>query len=146
MRGSLEKGRKTETSLKEELEMVRAYLDIYKIRMGNRLHFSVQTDTGLDAIAVPPMLLQPLVENAIRHGLEPKPEGGEIIVRANYHEKQIQLEVADTGLGLLNTEKQGIGLSNVKERFSLFFGDEASMRMEENDPSGLRIIMESPSR
>jgi len=146
LRGSLEKGRKTETSLKEELEMVRAYLDLYKIRMGDRLQYSLQTETELDDIAVPPMLLQPLVENAIRHGLKPKPEGGKIAVRASRHGKQIQLEVADTGLGLASTEKQGIGMSNVKERLMLFFTDEASMRLEENQPSGLRIIMEFPCR
>lgn len=146
LRGSLEKGRKTETSLKEELDMVRAYLDIYKIRMGDRLRYSLQTVTELDDIAVPPMLLQPLVENAIRHGLEAKPEGGEIAVRASRHGKQIRLEVADTGSGLEGTEKQGIGMSNVKERLMLFFTDKASMKLEENQPSGLRIIMEFPCR
>ncbi|HIP40436.1 MAG TPA: hypothetical protein EYG88_13890 [Desulfocapsa sulfexigens] len=146
LRGSLEKGRKTETSLKEELEMVRAYLDIYKIRMGDRLHFSLQAEPELDNFSVPPMLLQPLVENSILHGLEPKPAGGEISVRASQLGKQIRLEVADTGLGLGNTEKQGIGLSNVKERLTLFFGDEANMKMEENHPSGLRIIMEIPCK
>lgn len=144
LRGSLEKSRKTKTSLKEELEMVRAYLDIFTIRMGERLHVTIHTETGLDDFAIPPMLLQPIVENSIRHGLEPKAQGGEIVVRTYRHNNHIMIEVSDTGLGLTCTEQQGIGLANVKERLILFFGEDASMRLEENQPSGLRIILEMP--
>jgi LytS/YehU family sensor histidine kinase len=92
------------------------------------------------------MLLQPLVENSILHGLEPKAEGGEIIITAQHHSGKMVLEITDTGMGFETENKQGVGLANVKERLQLFYGDEATLQISENKPCGLRIKMEVPCR
>ncbi len=144
LRSSLSKSRKSSVSLKEEMEMIRAYLEIFQIRMGKRLHFQIESDPQLNEIAVPPMLLQPLVENSILHGLEPKVEGGKIAITAQQHSDKMLLEVKDTGMGFETENNQGIGLANVKERLQLFYGDKATLQISKNTPCGLRIRMEVP--
>jgi len=144
LRASLKKSRKTRIPLKEELEMVRAYLEIFRVRMRERLRYRLECDEKLNDVYVPPMLIQPLVENSILHGLEPKPEGGEIIVSVRWSKEGLRIEVADTGQGLGQTEKQGLGLSNVRERLILYYGEKATLHIEENQPGGVRIIMEAP--
>ncbi len=144
LRSSLNKSRKGSICLKEEMEMIRAYLEIFQIRMGKRLRFQIVSDPRLNEITIPPMLLQPLVENSILHGLEPKAEGGEIIVTAQHHSDKMLLEVNDTGIGFKTVNNQGVGLANVKERLQLFYGDEATLQISENKPCGLQIKMEVP--
>lgn len=144
LRKSLNKSRKSSITLKEEMEMIRAYLEIFQIRMGKRLCYQIHADPILDAICVPPMLLQPLVENSILHGLEPITEGGEIIVTAHHQNNKMVLEVKDTGRGLDVANKQGVGLGNVRERLALLYGDKATLQISENYPQGLRIKMEVP--
>jgi len=144
LRATLKKSRQTSITLHEEVEMVRAYLEIFQIRMGKRLQFRIELADGLEDFAVPPMLIQPLVENSILHGLEPRVEGGEILVNVEQQGDTIRVEVADTGLGLDNSEKQGVGFSNVKERLALYYDDKATMHIKENRPTGLRIIMDLP--
>ena len=144
LRASLKKTRNTSITLQEELKMVRAYLDIFRIRMGERLCYKIEVEDGLEGISVPAMLIQPLVENSILHGLEPKPEGGEIIISAKRADGRLRLEVADTGSGLGSNEQQGLGLANVRERLGLYYSGDATMRVEENQPTGLQVIMEVP--
>jgi sensor histidine kinase YesM len=144
LRRSLSKSRKSHVTLREEIEMIRAYLEIFQIRMGNRLRYQIEIDPLLNEITVPPMILQPLVENSILHGLEPKAEGGEIIVMAHYQNDKMVLEVMDTGQGLGSANKQGVGMNNVKERLALFYGRNATLQISENSPQGLRIKMEVP--
>ncbi len=144
LRTSLKKTRKTSITLKEELTTIRAYLEIFQIRMGKRLRYRIEADDSLHDVSVPPMLIQPLVENSILHGLKPKAEGGEIRVIAKRIRDGIQLEVSDSGIGLDLNKKQGVGLSNVKERLALYYGGAATMVMEANQPAGLRIIIEIP--
>ncbi len=144
LRASLKKSRKTRISLNEELEMVRAYLEIFQIRMGKRLHYGIEIDEGAGAVSVPPMLIQPLVENAILHGLEPKIEGGEILVKVRRSQETIHLEVSDTGPGLADSGKQGLGLANVRERLDIYYDGGATMEVRENHPAGVRVIMEVP--
>ena len=124
--------------------MVQAYLEIFAIRMGKRLCYQIEAEAGLESVSVPAMLIQPLVENSILHGLESKPEGGEILVKATRRDNRIRLEVADTGLGLGSNEKQGLGLTNVRERLKLYYGEKATMQVKENLPTGLRVILEAP--
>ncbi len=145
LRTSLNKSRRERISLYEEMEMVRAYLELYRIRMGDRLRYQIKIATSLKEIVVPPMLIQPLVENAIIHGLEPKPEGGELVIRASSSRSGIQLEVNDTGLGLTTDNPQGLGINNVRERLTLFFGSKSQLRLEPNQPCGLRVIMKVPA-
>jgi LytS/YehU family sensor histidine kinase len=90
------------------------------------------------------MLVQPLVENAIKHGLEPKIEGGELLINANENGDLLKLEIADTGLGFLEERKLGVGLSNTKDRLKSLYGDRGRLVLEENRPTGLRAIIEVP--
>jgi sensor histidine kinase YesM len=124
--------------------MVKAYLNIQKIRMGERLHFKIELPDGVRKHPFPPMLLQPLVENALKHGLEPKMEGGEITVKALEKDDLITVEVADTGLGFASFEKTGVGIGNVRERIKLLFGEKGRLILEENEPNGVRAIIEVP--
>ena len=124
--------------------MVRAYLNIFKIRMGDRLRYTIEIPDRLRGHPFPPMLVQPLVENAIKHGLEPSIEGGDVLIRVNEKEDLLELEVSDTGLGLLEKREFGIGLSNIKERLKSLYGDKGRLVLEENRPSGLKAIIEVP--
>ena len=144
LRSSLNKSRKGCISLKEEIEMIRAYLEIFQIRMGKRLCYQIVSDPQLNDIIIPPMLLQPLVENSILHGLEAKAKGGKITITAEQHSGKMLLEIKDTGIGFEPENKQGVGLANVKERLQLFYGDEASLQICENSPCGLQIKLEVP--
>ena len=95
-------------------------------------------------IAIAPMLLQPLVENAIRHGLEPKVEGGCITLLARALNGQVQISVIDTGLGFHDSGSSGIGLKNARERLDKLYGKDASLTIEENQPNGTRSILSLP--
>lgn len=144
LRTSLSRTLPGKTTLGQEVDMIKAYLSIQKIRMGERLNFTIDVPDGLRAYPFPPMLLQPLVENAIKHGLEPKIEGGEIFIRATPSNDYLSLEVADTGLGFSAFTPNGVGLANVRERLSLLFGDRGKLTMEENHPSGVKAAIEVP--
>jgi sensor histidine kinase YesM len=89
-------------------------------------------------------LLHPLVENAIKHGLEPKIEGGEIIVKVVEEDDLIRIEVIDTGLGFSSLQKTGVGIGNVRERIQLLYGEKGRLILEENKPQGIRAVIELP--
>jgi len=90
------------------------------------------------------MLLQPLVENAIKHGLEPKIDGGTVTIKAMEKDGLIRIEVIDTGIGFSAYQKNGVGIGNVKERLQLLYGEKGRLTLEENKPSGVRAIIEAP--
>jgi LytS/YehU family sensor histidine kinase len=90
------------------------------------------------------MLLQPLVENAIKHGLEPKIDGGEITVSAREKDHHLHIEISDTGIGFSQDENSGVGLRNVQERIKLIYGDSGHIVIEENKPAGVKVIIEIP--
>jgi hypothetical protein len=92
------------------------------------------------------MLLQPLVENAVKHGLEPKMEGGKIMIKAVEENDLIRIEVIDTGLGFSSFEKPGVGIGNVKERIKLLYGEKGRLILEENKPNGVKAIIEVPKQ
>ena len=144
LRTSLTKIRGQHTTLSHEMEMVRAYLNIYKVRMEDRLRFSLALPDDLKDVAFPPMLLQPLVENAIKHGLEPKVEGGDIRVEAEVENGLLRLAVVDTGMGIRGDSHSGLGLANVRERLESLYGSQARFILEENQPCGVRAILEVP--
>jgi len=112
------------------------------IRMGPRLHFTLDLPADLRDVPVPPLLLQPLVENAIRHGLEPDIEGGHITVRARQVGDILELEVADTGMGFdaeapaLRTSTGGFGLTQVRERLATAFGPTATLELRADKVQG----------
>ena len=132
--------------LGRELAVVRPYLEILKVRMEERLATEVDVPDGLLSAEFPPMMIQSLVENAVKHGLEPKPEGGRLTVRAEVVHGMLQVTVADTGLGFgrAPTAGTGTGLENIRERLQLLYGTRAQFTVSENAPSGTRVVITVP--
>jgi sensor histidine kinase YesM len=144
LRTSLIQSRKPANRLADEIGMIRTYLDIYKIRMGKRLSYTLDIPENVLNLEIPPMILQPLVENAIKHGLEPKIEGGGIRIRACRKEGLLTLEVSDTGMGIKEKSATGVGTGNIRKRLASLFGDRAGLNFEDLAPSGLKAIVEIP--
>ena len=144
LRTALSKTRGDTTTIGQEMEMIRAYMNIFKVRMGERLRYKVDVPDKINDIPFPPMLIQPLVENAIKHGLEPKIEGGEVFIHGEENEEILRLEIADTGVGFYEDGNFGTGLSNIRERLQSLYGDKGRLILEENRPCGLKAIIEVP--
>jgi LytS/YehU family sensor histidine kinase len=146
LRAAMPAMRDKATSLGRELDVVRPYLEILKVRMGERLQAQVSVPEGLHSADFPPMMLQSLVENAIKHGLEPKTEGGTLSVSAEVVHGKLAVTVADTGVGFARapTAGTGTGLNNIRERLKLIYGDAAELRLAENTPSGTRVSIVVP--
>lgn len=145
LRASLDASRATSATLGQELALVRAYLDILSIRMGQRLTYVIDAPEALSELRVPPLLLQPLVENALKHGLEPKVQGGRVEVRAGATATELRLSVADDGLGFVPTSASGVGLSNLRARLAAQFGADAYLAIEERRP-GTCVTLVLPLR
>lgn len=144
LRASLQRTRAGATTLGDEVELLRAYLEIQSVRMGSRLRWQVEVPRELLELPLPPLLLQPIVENAVRHGLEHRPEGGEIMVRGHLEPGALVLEVTDTGIGMRGDAAAGVGLSNVRERLRAVYGAESAVEIRPNDPAGLRVRLRVP--
>ncbi len=133
LRANLHQVRKSFTTLAEELSLIRSYLAIQQIRMADRLSYQIELEPGLEQQALPPFLLQPLIENALKHGLEPKPEGGELQLRFYRQQQQVVLEVKDNGLGAesnLSTKGQGIALANIEQRLQSLYRGAAQLVLQ----------------
>jgi sensor histidine kinase YesM len=144
LRASLLKIRVETATLGQEMEMIQAYLSIFKVRMGDRLHYRIDLPQSLKPFSFPPMLIQPLVENAIKHGLEPKVDGGEIFISGRNKDGVLRLEVVDTGMGFREEGESGMGLSNIRERLLSLYGNSGRLILEENRPHGLKATIEVP--
>ena len=147
LRATLGGARARTHPLAAEFARLEDYLELMAIRMGPRLRFTLDLPTALREVPVPPLLLQPLVENAIRHGLEPCIEGGHITVRARREADTLVLEVADTGQGLeaaapaLRAASGGFGLTQVRERLATAFGPEGTLELRaDNEQFTMGII------
>ena len=146
LRHSLPRTEDALSTVGEELERARAYLDILKIRMGARLNLQVEVAEPIKAMLFPTMMLQTLVENAIKHGLEPKPGGGTIWILARSLDNAVALTVADDGRGFsAEGAGTGIGLRNVRERLRLAYGAAASFAIVANFPSGVAATITVPN-
>jgi hypothetical protein len=134
--------------LGRELAVIRPYLEILKVRMEERLVTEIDVPEGLLSAEFPPMMIQGLVENAIKHGLEPKAEGGRLSVKAEVVHGSLAVTVADTGLGFgrAATSGTGVGLANIRERLQLLYGGKASVTVTENQPSGTVVTITVPYR
>ncbi len=132
--------------LGRELAVIRPYLEILKVRMEERLATEIAVPEGLLSAEFPPMMIQTLVENAIKHGLEPKAEGGRLTVRAEIVHGKLAVSVADTGLGFgrAATAGTGVGLANIRERLQLLYGNKATLTVAENQPSGTIVTVTVP--
>ncbi|MEG1833670.1 MAG: histidine kinase [Burkholderiaceae bacterium] len=144
LRASLPQMREGSTTLGKEVAQCRAYLEILKVRMDERLQYSIAVPQGLLTAQFPPMLLQSLVENSIKHGLEPKADGGAVTIAADVVNGVLRVTVADTGLGLASDAGSGVGLSNIRERLIQLYGARATFTVLTNSPSGMIAIIEVP--
>lgn len=144
LRTSLSRTLPEKTTLSQEMSMIKAYLDIQKIRMDERLHYQIDVPEDLWQHPFPPMLLQPLVENAVKHGLEPKVDGGKIIIKATRQHDLLKIDVADTGSGFSDFDQPNVGLANVQKRLHLLFGEKGRLIIQENHPQGVRAVIEVP--
>jgi hypothetical protein len=133
-------------NLGREMAVIRPYLEILKVRMEDRLKTRINVPDGLLSAEFPSMMIQSLVENAIKHGLEPKAEGGELAVSAEIVHGKLAVTVADTGLGFGkgDTAGTGVGLANIRERLKLLYGDRASMVVADNTPTGTVVTLTVP--
>jgi LytS/YehU family sensor histidine kinase len=144
LRCSLTALRADRSTLASEIALVQAYLSLLKTRMDDRLQFEIHHDAALQGARLPALCLQPLVENAIHHGLEPKIEGGRIAVSARREGNSLLLEVRDDGLGLAaggsRRKGAGVALANLRERLSSAYGDAASLRLSDAAPGTLATL------
>jgi len=146
LRSALPQMRQASSTLGQEMALCRSYLEILKVRMDDRLQFAIVMPAGLSSAAFPPMMLQTLVENAIKHGLEPKPEGGSLTLSADVVDGSLRVAVSDTGLGFgaAGAPGSGVGLNNVRERLQALFGSRAKLTIEPNSPNGTIVTVQVP--
>ncbi|MCC2970979.1 sensor histidine kinase [Massilia sp. IC2-476] len=140
LRASLSASRAEHATVGGEIELAGAYLDVLGVRMEQRLRWRFELDPAVGGLPMAPMLLQPLVENAIMHGIEPKLAGGEIVVRARREDAVLCIEVCDSGLGLRPGAPRpggGVGLSNLRERLRQLYGAGAQLQLIENPAGGV---------
>ena len=128
------------STVDKELALARAYLTVMATRLGERLRFDVHAEAGCGAHPLPPMMLLTLVENAVRHGIEPLARGGEVRILARRDEERLLLEVRDDGAGLAAahapTRGQGVGLANVRDRLASLYGDAAHLHVAQRGSEG----------
>jgi hypothetical protein len=144
LRATLDGSRTTTHALQAEFERLRDYLELMAIRMGPRLVFALELPSDLRDVPVPALLLQPLVENSIQHGLEPKVAGGRIDVRARREGNRLLLEVTDTGVGTAATAASGpgFGLQQIRDRLQALYGEAASLQFQADaDGAQARITL-----
>ncbi len=133
------------STLGQEVDRVVAYLEIMQIRMGSRLRYAVNVEQPLRQIAFSPLMLQTLVENAIKHGLEPKTGGGNIRIDGTIAGDMLHVAVADDGIGLsTETAGSGIGLKNIRERLKLIHADTATFTLQPNGEKGMVATIKLP--
>jgi sensor histidine kinase YesM len=145
LRSSLRATRSERLTLGQEIGLIESYLRVIAVRMGSRLRYHFDVPEDVLALPFPPMLLQPLVENAIKHGLEPKVDGGEVHISARLDQFGLRITVADTGLGAPVAPIEGVGLSNVKQRLMSLFGEAARLDLRRNEPQGTRVELSIPA-
>ena len=135
------------TTVGQELQLVRAYLELMHMRMPDRMQFDIQADQAAMALQCPPMALLTLVENAVRHGIDPSEVGGRIDIRVQLRDGRCHAEVIDTGVGLKDGgDTLGTGLSTLRERLQLAFGGDAHVKVVSLYPHGVRAELEFPAR
>jgi signal transduction histidine kinase len=135
------------TTLGQELDLVRAYLELMQMRIPDRLQFALHIEPAANSLQCPPMTLLTLVENAVRHGIDPREDGGRIDVDVWLRDGRCHVRVTDTGVGLQSKSGGlGTGLSTLRERLQLAFGGDAQLRLTEVQPHGVCAELEFPER
>jgi two-component sensor histidine kinase len=150
LRVTLDTAQQHEVPLRREIEFLDLYLEIQQARFGERLRIQKEIDPAALDIAVPALILQPLVENSVHHGIEPRETGGTIFIRARHQDTSLRFEIRDDGEGLkadqLAALREGIGLSNTKARLQELYGDAHRFRITPNAERGLTVTVELPWR
>lgn len=131
-------------SLEQEAALIGAYLDIHCLRMGTRLVYEVAFPSNLCGLQIPTLMLLTLVENAIKHGLSPMPDGGFVRVSAVQTDTVLELRVADSGRGLTACSGRGTGLANIRARLNALYGSAAVLRLSTNQPCGITAVVRLP--
>ena len=125
------------TTLGQELDRAAAYLGIMRIRLGERLSFSIDCAPSARACAIAPLAVMTLVENAIKHGIESRPQGGTVSIAARRNDGALTIEVIDDGNGFKSESGEGVGLINLQARLCALFGSGAQLSVQANIPSGV---------
>lgn len=146
LRATLASARRERNTLADEFALLRGYLEVQAMRMGERLRFRLELPEALAAKELPPLLLQPLVENALKHGLEPKVQGGEVRVSARAEDEGMVLEVADSGIGTATPAMPGtgLGLANVRARLAAAYAGAARLQAGANPAGGYTVTLSLP--
>lgn len=153
LRGALPQMRQQSSTLGRELRLVTSYLDLIKMRIEERLEVEIAVPEALRSAEFPPMMLQTLVENAIKHGIEPKPDGGRVRVAASLQNGQIAVEVSDTGVGLPDgelldgpTSGTGVGLQNIRDRLAMLYPGRSTLMLHSGAAGGTLVRITLPHR
>jgi signal transduction histidine kinase len=133
-------------SVSKALDLVEAYLRIQAVRMGTRLNWRIEADADAVVGMLPPLMLMTLVENAIKHGLGPLPDGGTVHIAAQVVDGRLELRVSDDGAGFRQSSGGGTGLANVRTRLGLLYGNAAQLRLARNTPRGVVAVLSLPYR
>ena len=145
LRKTLDMPGKELVTLQEELELVRLYLDIQLIRFGDRLHIRYQIPEETLGKMLPVFIIQPLVENAIRHGIEPVSDSGIIIISSFLRQQQLLIKIEDDGVGFNKKQSPGgIGIQNITERLRNHFGEKFTLLIQRQEPRGTIVEIEIP--
>jgi sensor histidine kinase YesM len=138
LRSSMRDMRSEQVCLSAEFGLVESYLKVMQVRLGERLRFSLQLPRALEEVQLPTMILLTLVENAIKHGIEPALRGGEVTVSAEAIAGTVRIQVQDGGVGMSTIDEPdgggGTGLENVRHRLRLAYGEQAGLRLRDGDP------------
>ena len=146
LRAAMPRLQEANATMEQELQLVRSYLELMQMRMPDRLQYSVHADDDSLKVRCPPTTLLTLVENAVRHGIDPAEEGGRIDVRVTVVDGRCRAEVSDTGAGLkAGSESAGTGLASLRERLKIVFGDRAEVRVAAIVPHGVRAEADFPA-
>jgi LytS/YehU family sensor histidine kinase len=132
-------------SLKQELDFLKNYLEIQQTRFHDRLTINYSINNSTLTAEVPNLLLQPLVENSIKHGISPRAEGGEITIYSDIADQLLVLKVTDDGRGNGDSDIiEGIGIKNIRERLNQMYGDKYSMNFLSGNANGFSVVIKLP--
>ena len=146
LRSTLERTRDGESTINDEVTLLRAYLDIQKTRMQDRLSYSINVQSECELLTLAPLLLQPLVENAIIHGIEPAESGGEVVINILFEEDELVMQVIDNGVGIVEQgPSTSIGLENVRKRLETLYDNAAHLYLKTNHPHGVIAELRLPA-
>jgi LytS/YehU family sensor histidine kinase len=143
LRAAMPLMRDTSSTVAQEFELARAYLDIVRVRLGERLAFTIQTPSGSNDIRMPPMMLLPLIDHAIVRGFTPPNVEGAISIRSEVDSGRLRLTITDSGAGFV-PETGGEGLTAIRERIAALYGDKGALQFRRSNPTSTEAVLDIP--